>query len=67
MYSNKIWLREEIERERELPRYDTQTLINKTQHEIIYTNADMNMHECILMSSVHYSTPPPDKQSIQET
>ena len=37
-----------------LPRVDTQTLINKTQHEIIYTNADMNMHECIMMSSVHY-------------
>ena len=50
-----------------LPRVDTQTLINKTQHEIIYTNANMNMHECIMMSSVHYSTPPPDEQSIQET
>ena len=37
-----------------LPRVDTQTLINKTQHEI-YTNADMNMHECIMMSSVHYT------------
>ena len=40
-----------------MPRVDTQTLINKTQHEIIYyTNADMNMHECIMMSSVHYNS-----------
>ena len=47
-------MKRERERERELPRVDTQTLINKNTAWNIYTNADMNMHECIMMSSVHY-------------
>ena len=60
-----------------LPCVDTQTPINKTQHEIyiyiyiyIYTNTNMNMHECIMCHQfttvlyVHISLEPDPQKGL---